>query len=236
MSYRSNLLFRGLAILFIVLCMAFISDANAEDREAPKQDNRAALQAETNKAYALFKQGDYEAAKNGFLTVYQQKQIPLLLFNIANCYRKLDKYEQAVIYYNKYLEVDPNSPLAEETKARIAESKALSAQQQLAADRQKNDEALQQKNEEAIKKTQELLDRTQQLAQQNELIKQRLEQQLKQNLEKKPVYKKAWFWAVIGGVVAVTAAVAIGVGVTEWQKQNPPEPESDLGAQGIVRF
>ena len=48
--------------------------------------------------------------------------------------------------------------------------------------------------------------------------------------DKKPVYKKAWFWVVIGGVV-VAGAVGLGVGLA----LRPKDPSSDLGLR-VVQF
>ena len=45
-----------------------------------------------------------------------------------------------------------------------------------------------------------------------------------------PVYKKAWFWVVIGGVVAAGVATTVAVVLTR-----PQDPSSDLGVR-VVQF
>ena len=49
-------------------------------------------------------------------------------------------------------------------------------------------------------------------------------------IEGKPVYKKAWFWVVIGGVVAAGVATTVAVVLTR-----PQDPPSDLGVR-VVQF
>jgi cytochrome c-type biogenesis protein CcmH/NrfG len=46
---------------------------------------------------------------------------------------------------------------------------------------------------------------------------------------KKPVYKRAWFWVVIGGVV-VAGAVGVGLAVALQSK----DPASDLGTRMVT--
>ena len=66
-----------------------------------------------------------------------------------------------------------------------------------------------------------------------EELKKRLAALEKQNQPKPPVYKRAWFWVLIGGLV-VGGAVATGFSIYKWKSDNPSEPSSDLGVQDVV--
>lgn len=59
------------------------------------------------KAYGA---GDYEAAIGEFKAAYDLKATPGPLFNIAKSYERMARYEEAIDYYQQYLEAAPSAP------------------------------------------------------------------------------------------------------------------------------
>ncbi len=59
------------------------------------------------KAYTA---GDYEGAITEFKAAYDLKATPGPLFNIAKSYERMARYEEAIDYYQQYLEAAPNAP------------------------------------------------------------------------------------------------------------------------------
>ena len=125
------------AIALITVCPAGPAAAApgtaAEEKEARELFRKAEMSFNMGKfADAL---GDYQAA-------YQAKPLPAFLFNIAQCYRNLQDYEKARFFYRRYLALDPHTTnrrlvedlVAEMTKlidkseaAKAAEAKAAEA-------------------------------------------------------------------------------------------------------------
>lgn len=65
---------------------------------------------------------------------------------------------------------------------------------------------------------------------QNQVMRRQLELDLQRQAERRAIYKRPWFWGVIGAAVGVTA-IAIGVGVGLSQR----EPQT-LGGFVDLRF
>lgn len=79
----------------------------------PKE--RAALSKKVDNASKLYSQQEYQEALDAFQSAYQLSNEPLLLFNIAQCYRMLGKKQEALDTYKASL---PHAPDAE-SKATI---------------------------------------------------------------------------------------------------------------------
>jgi tetratricopeptide (TPR) repeat protein len=84
------------AILVLLLAAQPAARADADDREARAHFHRA------ERAYGS---GRVEEALQGYQAAYDARHLPGLLFNIAQCHRRLQQPDRAVFFYERYLEV-----------------------------------------------------------------------------------------------------------------------------------
>src|SRR5579872_4509216 len=57
-----------------------------------------------------FNLGKFTEALASYQAAYQAKPLPAFMFNIAQCYRNMGKYERARFFYRRYLTLEPKSP------------------------------------------------------------------------------------------------------------------------------
>jgi tetratricopeptide (TPR) repeat protein len=88
----------------------------AERAVAEKQ---AKSHSEQGRAY--LDAGVFDKALEEFRTAYQLVPLPKLQFNIAVAYDKMRSKQEAIDAYKKYVEMEPDDPLAKEARKRIAE-------------------------------------------------------------------------------------------------------------------
>src|SRR5207249_191197 len=72
---------------------------------APKADpNESAARAAAAEAKTAYEAQDFSKALEKYSQAYSLKQAPRLLFNIAQCHRQLGHHEQAVTFFQRYLD------------------------------------------------------------------------------------------------------------------------------------
>lgn len=214
------------ALLMSSACMALASQAQAQS-DNNSQRARPEVRELVVQSSAHFQHGDYEAALQALLSAYKQQPLPLLLFNIAQTYRKAGRSQAALEWYQRFVTELPQSPLAPEAEAHSAALRAELAAQKAAQDRADAERL----SAEARARLQE----AEAVAAANEVERQRAQAAMLERQNQKPatpVWRRGWFWGVVGGTVAVGAAVAIGVSLA---MQPPPEPMADLPEQ-TIRF
>jgi hypothetical protein len=102
----------------LVASLVVVADARAADQATPDKDLQSAKDA-FESAQVAFVRGDYADAAEKFLAAYQQKPFAAFLFNVAVSYEKAKQLEKAKIYFEKYLEKDPNATDAAQVKLRL---------------------------------------------------------------------------------------------------------------------
>jgi len=127
---------------------------------------------------------------------------PLFAFNLAQAYRLADQPHKAIARYQRFIRLFPSNRFVPEAKGYIADMRVL------AAERARTEMAQKLLEAEQIRARQEA-ELLQFRAQRAEEEKRILTEQLRKS--NRPVYKRAYFWALIGSAAAV-AGVAIGVG------------------------
>lgn len=132
---------------------------------------------------------------------------PLLLFNIGQAYRRAGRPQEALTAYEKFLRDDPTSTLRPETEGYCNDMRTLIAEQERKAQIERALASEQQRAQEqaaALRDEQERGKNTQQAL--------TIERQRNERERRRPIYRRPWFWGVIGAaVVAVGTSVALGV-------------------------
>ncbi len=173
-------------------------------------------------ATKLYQAGDYDRAASEYFAAYEKKPLPALLFNVAQSHRKAGHLTEALALYERFLKEDPKSTLAPEAEAHATAVRAQIEAQKSSIEREAAERLAKQRVEEA-----------EAMARVREAERQKAEAALllaSKKTEGKPVYKKAWFWAVLGGVVVAGVATTVAVVLTR-----PQDPQSDLGVR-VVQF
>ena len=196
---------RRLALSAVLLTIGSPSSASAEtdntalsQSPAPKKKDDGCLRDNVcrtayQKALALYDEGRYEEALAGFQGAYARRQMPWLLLNIGRTVQRLGRPKEAIGYYERYKKADPN--IDPETERRVNKY---------------------------IEQAQALLEQTPPSPQPLNLTPPP-PTPVDTPQVATPIYKKWWFWTIIGVVVA-GGAVGAAVGVTQANKQPQPAP------------
>jgi tetratricopeptide (TPR) repeat protein len=144
----------------------------------PKPNKAALKEAKTffETAETHYRLQEFSQALDAYKESYRISQHPELLFNIAQCYRKLERYEEALLSYQSFLRDVPKAKNRAEVEAHIANLQKLLAERAAEAERieqerlAKEAERLQQEQEaaeaERLKQEQEAAQRAAELASQ----------------------------------------------------------------------
>lgn len=104
----------------MTLLVAVLATSAARAQEPPAAEPELqAAKATFEEAQSLYLQGAYDDAAARFLGAYEKKPFAAFLFNAAVAYEKAGKIEQAVEFFRKYLEREPDASDAAAVKARI---------------------------------------------------------------------------------------------------------------------
>ena len=209
---------KGLAVVVAVLACLLARPAVGQAQGSAGKSVRELIENATK----LYQAGDYDRAASEYFAAYEKKPLPALLFNVAQSHRKAGHFAEALALYDRFLKEDPKSTLAPEAEAHATAVRAQIEAAKSSAERESAERLAKQRVDEA-----------EALARAREAEHQKAEAALllsSQQSYKKPVYKKAWFWGVIGGVVAAgVIATVVAVVVTN------KDPSSDLGVR-VVQF
>lgn len=180
----------------------------AADNFVGNEDQRQTLfRLHSDRASASFKAHDYETTVSEYWAAYNLRPQTVILFNIAQAYRKAGHWTEALTLFQRYLQEEPDSSLAGEVEGYITEVRARVRIQQSNAERE-TAERLAKANVVLAEKLIELreIDR--------QIVTQRL------SVNPKPIYRRGWFWGVIGVTVA-GAAIGVGLGVGLSKRTDP---------------
>jgi tetratricopeptide (TPR) repeat protein len=183
-----------MTILTLAAAIALGAVAGAEEHPAKK------FFISAQKHFDL---AEYAEALKDFKEAYRLKDDPVFLYNIAQCERLLDHNVEALRAYKVYLQRAPNAPNRSEVERKITTlEEAIAAQEK--AQKMPPSQTLESPH-----------DTTPPPPATTPATNNAATTLTATAPEKKPVYKKAWFWAVVGGaVVAVGLGVGLGVGLT----------------------
>jgi len=167
-----------------------------------------------NAARELFAAGRYADAAALLQQVIAVDPKPVHVFNLGQSQRRAGQIDEARASYLRFTQLAPQHPNVPEARNYIRELESIAAHVQRA--------------EQDYRKQ---LDRTrsdllQQLNQaRDELLTERA--QAEAQGRRTPIYKRAWFWGVLGS--AVTASVVVGAVVGYVVTRPPDPPPTDTG-------
>jgi tetratricopeptide (TPR) repeat protein len=207
---------RALRAAFLVACLlgplAGASAFASAPGGAPAERQAREL---FQKAEMSFNLGRFADALADYQGAYEAKPLPAFLFNIAQCYRNLKNYERARFFYRRYLTLDPHSAnrhlvedlIAEMTRAIDKGDGSAAAASGAAAPGAATAVNLVPPEPTAPVAAPVVLAQADAAAPPQSA---------------RPIYKRWWFWAGVGGVVA--GAIITGIVVTR-----PDTPQGSLG-------
>ncbi len=134
----------GLVVFALVIPSAHADDEHGEDDdEQTAQDLERAreLYREGNSHYAA---GRYEKASRAFLRGYKLSHLPGFLYNLANAYERMGKYQEAADKLDQYLQ-SPKAKDVVSVRERVHRLRAAAAERRRELRRQRALEARQQR-------------------------------------------------------------------------------------------
>jgi len=119
-----------LSVLLSVMCVVAApvrGHAGPDDGE-PSSEDKAEARRLTEEGIAAQDDGDYTAAIERFEAAYRRVPHPVLLFNLGQAHRLAGNLAQALRYYQRYLEVDPDGEKADLAREHAAAIRAENAE------------------------------------------------------------------------------------------------------------
>ena len=140
----------------------------------------------------------YDEAVTELQKAYEIRQLPRLLLNIGTVYRKMGKAREALSYYELYLKAEPNPPrkIRKELDEFIPATRAL-LEKPSGTEGQGGASASSAGTPASSSKS------------------------APSTSSEPPLYKRPWFWGVVGGAVGVVLIASIAGGVVAEQRRIP---------------
>jgi tetratricopeptide (TPR) repeat protein len=201
-----------------------------------RADDTAAAKAKYESGVRHFDLSEYDPALADFKDAYRSKPDPALLYNIAQCHRKLGHTNEAITFYQTYLRRAPDARNREEVERRISELQAArNAESSLRATGTNDTAQPRTPTVEAVTiptASPPLVAAP--LVPAARPVQPPLNSAFDVGAHQEtglapaaPIYKRWWFWTAVGAVAAGAATVAIIMA-----RRDPTNiPDSSLGSQ-----
>ena len=189
-------------------------------------DNKAVAKSAYQEGQRFFELGEYGKALDAFKRAYVAYDDPAFLFNLGQCYRMLGDKAEAVRSYKQYLRKLPNGPMRDSVERLVSDLEAAIEKDRAA--RTRPPEGVQAPGTgQGPGATAPPPTPAETQPQPTVVAASPAVQQ--EAPPRRPLVKKPWFWAVVGGAALVVAGVAIGVGVGASPKDPRPSIASVPG-------
>ena len=110
----------GRLLMLVVMTTVLFSPRGARGADNPTEAKRRFVEGS-----AAYNRGDFKEAIDLFKAAHRLKPAPELLFNIAQSYRKLKDYDNALFFYRAYLRQSGNGSNRAEAEKQAAEMSRL---------------------------------------------------------------------------------------------------------------
>lgn len=207
-----------MALIWMVVASTLLVGGRAQAQASPPGGNAGKTDADKAHARDAFRRathaydfGEYAKALDAFKEAYNAYEDPGFLFNIAQCHRQLGQTEEALRVYRSYLRNARNPPNAEEVRGLIARlEKTLDDEKR---NRSVPPQGIEPTEPGATPVATPTPEPTPVATAPQLVVAQPAD---------RPLVKKPWFWATVGGaVVIVGAAIVVGVVVGTRSPSNP---------------
>lgn len=192
-----------LPLLGLLFLLSALAHAQARDDAAPPAggagdeallkacEQDLACSSHVRLANQFYEQNNFSAALDEYRAAYILQPYPLILYNIARIHHRQTNLSEAQVYYRRYLDTG-HAQRAERARQLIAEIDAQLRNEQLAQ------ESLPEPEPAPL------------LVQAPPPLQPALPKVERQS---RPIYKRWWFWTLLGGVAAagITTAVVLSV-------------------------
>jgi tetratricopeptide (TPR) repeat protein len=173
----------------------------------------------------LYEADKYGEAAQAFLDAYAQKPNPMILFNVAQAYRKGGQFKLALEYYRRFLADAPpasRAPLLAETNRWVAEIEAhLALERDMLEKAEREEEARRQRRATPVLTPPQPPPQPPPPTPPPAVVEEKKEPPKPRT----PAYKAWWVWTPVAvGVAAIAVGLGAGLGVKN-------EPSTTLGIQ-----
>jgi tetratricopeptide (TPR) repeat protein len=209
---------RSFAAVILAFSLVTVGIVPSQARAAKSKAHKEATDPREMQAREAYAAGSYKEALDIYTRLYAEKLHPTYLRNIGRCYQNLGEPDRAISSFREYLRKAKNLPADEraEVEGYIGEM-----------------EELQKKNAAAAAPTRPLPQAAPPVepSPPPSLVQPRpmatAEQSAPANAES-PFYKRAWFWALVGGVVVAGTVGGLWAGGAFSAKSNNGCPNGTL--------
>jgi tetratricopeptide (TPR) repeat protein len=193
---------------------------------AAASDGEAEARVHFQKGMAAFELGKFQEALAEYERAYELAPLPGFLFNIGQCHRQMKDYQKAVFFLEGYLREKPKArnremvlKLIEDSKGKLAaEAKSRQEQERRMQEQARQDEARRLKELELKR-----LEGERALATAKALAAEKSRPLISSPLvptkppppeEPPSIYRRWWFWALVGVVVVGATAGGVVLGTS----------------------
>lgn len=193
--------------LRILLTLAVLMVAGGASAKPSKEFDRHVAEAQQS-----YTEKNYDKAIEEFDAAYQIDPEPVLLISIGRCHYLADRPRDALGYYNRALQSKLSRSEREEVTSSVAKATIkLQEQDRKAAEQQR-------------------------AADQAKLLAALTTSEPPKAPEKKPFYKRGWFWGTLGGIVGAGVIVGLTVGLVARNNSASQMNGPMVPADGVTAF
>lgn len=203
-----------------ILFGLFVSSTSLQAQPVPQAQKVTQAKAHFNSAETKYRLGAFSEALADYKKALSLVRSPGIVFNIAQCHRKLGDPKQGIFYYELYLtdwaRANPGKPIpfSGEVATYITELRELE-KKQASLEKEKRERQAQAKRDAAAKRLED--DREREAVAKRKAEDEAARQQIiERQFEAQRRIKKIWAYGALGlcAAAAATAAVLYGVGLS----------------------